>query len=173
MAVVPGCQVRRGRMVPRRAWLAGALLAWVGPPTLGQEPGPSAVDEEQERAEVEALGKQAGLRPFRIGRSPRFLALGDARDDFRSLTLRDCEAVADDYLAHYRAKGFEVRPPSSRLTIVTLADDRSFAAYLKDKSYLLVPGRQPRPSVQGLYQRSTNRFVTYDHRSLGPQLAPR
>ena len=37
--------------------------------------------------------------------------------------------AAADYLDHYRAKGFDVSLPARRLTVVVLADDRSFAAY--------------------------------------------
>ena len=80
----------------------------------GEEPAPANVDaqadEDRERSAVEALGEKKGLRPFRSSRTANFLGIGDAPDDFRAMTLRDCEAVTADYLDHYRAKGFDVAP---------------------------------------------------------------
>jgi hypothetical protein len=162
-------------MVSRRTWLAGAVVAWVNASVRAEGPVPADEDEDEdrERRAVEDLGKEAGLRPFRMSLSGMYLAIGDARDDFRSLTLRDCEAVAADYLDHYRAKGFEVTRPARRLTVVTLSDDTSFAAYLKNKKYLMTPSKHPVPAVHGIFDAGTNRLVVYDHRSLGPQLAPR
>ena len=158
----------------RRAWMAGALAACLGAPCLAQEPKEADFDEGAEVRAVHAIAKKVGLRPFRTVQSGHFLCTGDAPDSFLSLTLRDCESVAADYLDHYRAQGFDVAPPGRRLTVVALADDRSFAAYAANKSFLMVPKRRdPAPSVHGYYSRETNRLVVFDHRSLGPQLAAR
>src|SRR5262249_28707606 len=94
------------RMVSRRTWLAGAVVGWVTAASRAEGPGPAGADADQELRAVEALGTQAGLRPFRTSRTGHYLGIGDARDMFRSLTLRDCEAVAADFLDHYRARGF-------------------------------------------------------------------
>jgi hypothetical protein len=169
----PRNEVGPGRIVGRRSWLAGALLAGLNAAVRAEGPVATDVDEEKERRAVEDLGKEAGLRPFRMSRGGIYLGIGDAADDFRSLTLRDCEAIAADYLDHYRAKGFDVARPARRLSVVTLADDRSFAGYLKNRKYLLVPAKRPGPAIHGIYDSGTNRLVVYDHRSLGPQLAPR
>jgi hypothetical protein len=136
-------------------------------------PGQEDVYEVREQGEVEALGAQAGLRPFRMSRTGNYLGIGDARDDFRSLTLRDCEAVAADYLDHYRTRGFGVTRPGRRLTVATLADDRSFAAFLGNPHHVMIPSKDPAPASHGVYDLGTNRLVVFDHRSLGPQLAPR
>lgn len=158
----------------RRAWLLSAALAGMGIPCFGQEPKEVDADEEKERESIEQLAKQAGLRPFRSGRTSHFVGLGDAPDSFRSLTLRDCEAVAADYLDHYRTRGFKIEPPPQRLTVVVLADDRSFAAFLGDPSLAMIPmGNDSAPSVHGVYSRTSNRLVVFDHRPLGRQLAAR
>src|SRR4051812_30094409 len=122
-------EVVPGPMISRRAWLAGALLAWAGTSGRADEPGRAIDDDEREIGEVEAIGKEAGLKPFRMSRSGNYLAIGDAGDRFRSLTLRDCETLAADSLDYYRAQQFNVTRPGRRLTVVTLADDRSFAAF--------------------------------------------
>jgi hypothetical protein len=129
--------------------------------------------EQRELESVQTLGKNAGLRPFRSTRSKHFLAIGDAPDGFRALTLRDCEAVAADFLDYYRGQGFDVALPDRRLNLVVLADDRSFAAYLGKRELAMVPTREPGSAVHGLYQPATNRLVVLDHRPLGPQIAAR
>ncbi len=159
--------------ITRRSWLAGAAAAWAGDACWADEPVPVQADEDLERTAVEDRAKEAGLRALRIDRTNSYQAIGDAGDGFRSITLRDCEAVAAGYVEHYRAQGFEVTRPSRRLTVVTLADDKSFAAYLGKQEYLMIPSRNPAPNVHGTYNRQSNQLVVYDHRALGPQLAPR
>jgi hypothetical protein len=135
------------------------------------EPEP---DEDREVQAVQAVARRAGLRPLRTARTEHFLGLGDAPDGFMALTLRDCERLARDYLDYYRARGFDVALPARRLTVVALADDRSFAAYSADRSLVMVPRRRdPPPSVHGYYSRATNRLIVFDHRTLGPQLSAR
>ena len=174
MQVQPRGGSSLGVEIDRRTWLAAAVAACVGGSCLAQEAkGPNADEDEEVRA-VEAVGNLAALRPFRVSRSEHFLCIGDGLDGFRSLTLRDCEAVAADYLDHYRAQGFKVALPDRRLTVVGLANDRSFAAYSSNKRLEMIPKRiDPGPSVHGLYYRSSNRLVLFDHKSLGPQLGAR
>ena len=87
---------------------------------------------------------------------------------------RIAEAVAADYLDHYRAKGFDVAMSERRLTVVVLDDDRSFAAYSGNKGLRMVPKKNdPAPSVHGSFSRAENRLHVFDHRPLGPQLAAR
>ena len=151
------------------AWARAQELA---PPSAGANTEAEA-ELASERKHVEELGEKAGLRPFRMSQSANYLGIGDAVDGFRSLTLRDCEAVRSDFLDHYRAKGFKVAGPERPMTVVTLADDRSFAAFLGKRDYTLTLGNLLQPHVHGVFQMSKNRLIVFDHRSLGPQLAPR
>ncbi len=163
----------------RRAWLAGAAWAWVsaGARADDPEPPPAAeadpqAEEDQERKAIEAQAEKAGLGPFRVTRTANYLGIGDAVDIFRSRTLGDCEAVRSDYMDYYRARGFDVAEPGRRLIVVTLTDDRSFAAFLGKKEYAIVRDMGQGPVVHGVYQPRTNRLVVFDHRSLGRELVP-
>jgi hypothetical protein len=163
-----------GGKVDRRTWMAGVVAAWMSGPCRAEAPDGAEADEDRECEAVEANATRAGLRPFGTNRTRHFLGLGDAPEAFRALTLRDCEAVAADYLDHYRAKGFPVALPERRLTVVILNDDRSFAAYSGNKSLRMVPrSNGPAPSIHGSFSRTDNRLQVFDHRSLGPQLAGR
>jgi hypothetical protein len=156
--------------------LAGALAAGclAGFRAWGDEP-PDPADEELRAEEmVREAARKAGLKGVGATRSAHFLAVGDGSDGFRALTLRDCEAVASDFLKHYKAQGFEVELPGQRMTVVALADDRSFAAYMGNPRLRLTAKMiDPDPAVHGLYNRRTNALIVFDHRALGPQLGPR
>jgi hypothetical protein len=168
-----------GLKLTRRAMLAAALVSGASACTrvaarAEDDPAPGeGQDDDAEQRAVEALGVKAGLRPFHSSRSTSYLAIGDAPADFRALTLRDCELVAADYLDHYRAKGFDVTRPARRLTVVTLADDRSFAAFLGDPRLAMKPSRLVTIATHGIYQVETNRLVLLDHRALGPETGAR
>jgi hypothetical protein len=56
--------------------------------------------------------------------------------------------------------------------VVTLTDDRSFAAFLGKKEYALVRQSHQGPTVHGVYQPRSNRLVVFDHRSLGREVVP-
>jgi hypothetical protein len=169
----------------RRFFLAVAAVSCAGiavgtrgadEPVAGKGPDGEPEPEQDAAAEqqaVEALGQKARLRPFRSTRSAGYLAIGDAPAGFQTQTLRDCELVAADYLDHYRDKGFHVSRPARRLTAVTLADDRSFAAFVGDPGLVMKPSRQVTTAVHGFYQPRTNRLILFDHRALGPDLGAR
>jgi hypothetical protein len=177
--------VQPGPKVTRRAMLAAALGSCAGLAVRAQARGADEPlartaqeweweqnDDAEQRA-VEVLGARAGLRPFRSRRSAGYLAIGDAPADFQALTLRDCALIAADYLDHYRAKGFNVTRPVRRLTVVTLADDRSFAAFLGDPRLVMKPSQLVTIATHGVYQLETNRLIVFDHRALGPDLGAR
>src|SRR5262245_49195597 len=106
----------------RRAWLTGALAAgWlVGRRARSDEPPGPAGDERRDEEMIREAARKAGLKGVGATRSAHYLAVGDAPEGFRALTLRDCEALARDFLEHYKARGFEVEPPGRRMTVVTL-----------------------------------------------------
>jgi hypothetical protein len=160
--------MRRGT---RRSWLLGAAGAWACAWARAQADDPSKEEEgparDEERLAVEAIGEKAGLDRFRSSATAHYFAIGDARDDFREGTLRDCEAVRADFLDYYRAKEFDVVEPEQRLTVVALADERSFANYLGKERY----AKNAEFNLEGAYQLGTNRLIVFDHGPRRPQPA--
>ena len=74
--------------------------------------------------------------------------------------LGDCEMIADDFLAYYQAKGFPVKAPERRMTIVAFLDERPFREFAR-KFARSVP-----PNVSGFYSRLENWLVLYDFRNV-------
>jgi hypothetical protein len=140
---------------------------------LSETAGDADEDEAAEERAVTEIGRTLEMKPFRTIRSAHFLGIGDSTEAFSALNLRDLEGLWADFLEHFRAKGFELAVPSRRLTVVILADNRSYTAYREKRSLRQIPDRPPTPSMRGFYQRSTNRLILFDNRSLGPQDAPR
>ena len=150
-------------LVARRSLLTGALAAWVAASCRAGEPDQSQIEEDQERQAVEAIAAKAGLASVGTTRSQHYLGIGDASDSFRSLTLRDCEAVVADYLDFYRSQGFKVAMPAGRLTVVILADQRSLAAFNGDGRLQKSPADTNQELViPGRYDSRTNRLVVRD-----------
>jgi hypothetical protein len=148
----------RPAVIDRRAFLAAvAAGCCAGLSTRGDEPPAVAElpDDESAQARVLARAQKSALEPFRTSRSASYLGLGDAPDAFRQIVLRTCEDVALDYLDYYQAQGFAIHRPEKRMVVVTLADRRSFLAFL---------GTEIGPNVAGVYSRSSNMLVVYDHR---------
>jgi hypothetical protein len=162
-------------LVDRRSLLKGALAAWAGATCRAGEPDPSQSDEDQERRAVAAIAANAGLRAFGTTRSAHYLGVGDTSEAFRSLTLRNCEAVAADYLDHFQSRGFKVAMPATRLTVVILTDDRSRAAFgigVRGFSIDMTRGVIP----PGHYEPQTNRAIVGLHvgtNKVGEQLGLR
>jgi Protein of unknown function (DUF1570) len=153
----------------RRAWLRRSLVGaaalecfGVGPrdsfasqdPKPRHPPAEDAADKELRQAEVRA--REVTSRPIRIVKSAHFQAVGDATESFMNLTLADCELIALDYLDHYRAKGFEVKLPDDRLTLVVFFDERP---YMK-----MTPGVSI--DIPGIYKRPENWLALFDFRNV-------
>jgi len=150
-------------LVARRSLLTGALAAWVGASCRSGEPDQPQSEEDQERRAVKAIAAKAGLPSFLTTRSQNYLGIGDASDTFRSLTLRDCEAVAADYLDYYQSQGFKVAMPAGRLTVVILADEGSLAAFNGDRRLQRSPTEANRHLVvPGQYNSRSNRLIVLD-----------
>jgi hypothetical protein len=155
-------------LVDRRTWMVGALTAWVGASCRAGQPDQAQAAEDRERQAVEELGAKAELKAFRTTRSLHYLGIGDASDRFRSITLRDCEYVAADFLDYYRSRGFEVAMPASRLTVIILDDPKSHTAFRRDgQLHGGQPGASQGPATPGYYNPSSNRLVVFDLRSVG------
>jgi hypothetical protein len=140
----------------RRRWLGSLLLggvyAYLGRAALGADDAPDEAARVQERA-----GK-AGIGPFRSSVTEHYLGIGDAPDDYRDEALKRCAALAAAYEKHFQGMGFTVKFPPGRLTVVTLKDLNSYAAFL---------GQQPGAAVGGHYDLETNRLVIFDFRPGG------
>ncbi len=90
-----------------------------------------------------------------VGRldSRHFVAMGTASDEMLELMLFHGEWIYPEFLAHFREKGFALKPPSGRLQMVALDDQATFEAYL---------GRRMPDNVTGIYHPESNRLVVYD-----------
>ena len=116
-----------------------------------QEP----VSEAEEIASVQSHAKKAGIGPLSDGGTAHFLGLGDTADRFRKTALGICESLAAAFLPYFRQKGFKLALPKRRMTVITLKDEASYAAYL---------GEKPGTRVGGHYDLETNRLVMFDFR---------
>lgn len=148
-------QARPSDRIGRRAWLLGSG-AWLA----ARADGP---DDADARA-IEDRARAAGLGAFRSAGSAHYRVVGDAPEVFLKLVLRDSEAVAADYFDYYRARGFAVERPPSRMTAVAFADVRSYAAFL---------GSPPDLDNGGRYDRRSNRLYVHDYRPDGQGIGPR
>lgn len=137
----------------RRGWLLGTIAAACGAPSW-------AVADDRE--DVEARAKQAGLGPFRSSTTDLYLGVGNAPDGFREQALRLCEGLARDFLAHFQGKGFAVERPKTRLTVVALADEKDFAKFFDE---------DPGPATGGLYDIDRNWLLVFDFRNADAALA--
>jgi hypothetical protein len=92
--------------------------------------------------------------------SDRYQASGDASESFMKVTLEDCELIAEDFLDYYMGKGFGVKPPKDRMTVVAFRDERPFLEFARKTI-----GNVPR-NVAGYYSRVDNYLVLYDSRNV-------
>jgi Protein of unknown function (DUF1570) len=161
---------RRQERLLRREWLqaaiTGAALFGVARRGRGQAAGaqdrtlsPAAVaDKELELAAARV--KQIVNRGLRTVRSASFQAVGDGAESFMNLTLGDCERIQSDYLTHYQAKGFDIKRPERRLTLVILRDERPYAEFLRTYGQNIPIG------TGGFYSRVDNWLVLFDYRNV-------
>ena len=107
-------------------------------------------------SEVEAIAVKAGLGAFGRTETAHFLAIGDASSDYRAEALNASEKMAKDFLDDFALKGFaDLAYPKRRMTVVILADAKSYAAYTGEKTNLAIGGH---------FELDTNRLVTFDFR---------
>jgi hypothetical protein len=152
--------------VDRRGWLRvaagaaaglGGLVGCTIPALAADDPGSKAKGEaSEELRRAEARATQVTNRPLRRFDSAHYQAVGDASEAFIKLTLSDCEQIAIDYQNHFRAKGFDVRLPDRRLTVIVFVDERPFLKFAENL---------PRGTV-GFYSQPQNWLALFDFRNV-------
>jgi hypothetical protein len=156
--------------IDRRSWLVraasgAAALAGVAASTTAVRAIQEAKKDAPESAATELERAMSRVRAatklsVQTTTSEHYQALGDASEAFMNIALGDCELIAQDFLDYYRAKGFQVKPPQQRMTVVAFRDDRPFLDFAR-KSLGKVP-----PNVTGFYSRLQNYLVLYDSRNV-------
>jgi hypothetical protein len=119
-----------------------------------QPPRAGAGDEDLKQAE--AMVRKATTRPLLTVRTPHYQAIGDASELFIKLTLSDCEQITAEFLKHFQSRGFDVKLPDHRLTVIVFIDERPFER-LTDH---LPPG------TMGFYSKQTNWLALFDFRNV-------
>jgi hypothetical protein len=143
--------------ISRRAWIAASLAGWsrLGAAAPGEVISTSRSDLERELEAVRAVGREAGLGPFRHSVSAGFVVVGDVPNRFRTDALAICEALKAEFLEHFRRKGFALSRIRRRMTVVALADAEAYGAFLG----------VPRVESYGNFSVGSNRVVFYDARA--------
>ena len=154
----------------RRAWLRRAassvvVLAGIAPlPRRGEASQDGKLTPAEESA-AELERAQSRLRTttshsLQTVLSKDYQAVGDASESFMKTALGDCERIAEDFRAHYQAKGFQLKRPERRMTIVAFLDERPFFEFAR-KFARNVPA-----NASGFYSRAENWLVLYDIRNV-------
>ena len=86
-------------------------------------------------------------RALQVAKSAEYQVVGDADATFIQTSLRDYGAIADDFLAHYQAKGFDVKAPARRMTVLAFVDDRPFREFAR--RFAAAYRRRSRGSIRG------------------------
>jgi hypothetical protein len=144
---------RRGLLLATGAL---GVSRWV---SAGDEPASPDVEAVRKRAE------EMGLGTLKTSESDRYVVLGDAPEAFRAAAKNICDGVAADFLRVFKAKGFAVERPKSKMVVVVLSGPEEFAKFL---------GVPQEEATGGIYDLETNRLVIFDNRAredAGPNVA--
>lgn len=149
----------------RRSWMGvlghTALACVPGAKILARasrDPGRDGLE-----ATIRDEAEKKGLAAFRFVGSDRYLVAGDAEQGFLEAASKLCEGLADDFLEHFRSRGFAIRVPTDQLVVVALSSPSVFAKF---------EGIELAQAVGGQYDPSTNRLVIFDQRGKA-QTGPR
>jgi len=142
--------------IPRRDWLGGVILLGLG--SLGAADPPKEKPAEIDREEKAAVLKRAAdakLKEFGTNESDHYTGIGDAPESFRKDALFLCEELATSFKTHFHLKGFDLALPKKKMTVVTLKDKASYAAF---------KGEAVGAAEGGHFEVSSGRLVIYDFR---------
>ena len=155
-----------GKPIDRRVWLrnAGGTAAGLSgflnsrlysqtAVDSGKNVYPEALDELRL---AEAKAKRVTRRPLLRIDSRHHQAIGDASEAFIKLTLSDCKQIAEDFQKHFREKGFDVKLPDRRMTVIVFIDERPFLRFAE---------KVPIGTV-GFYSQAQNWLAVYDFRNV-------
>jgi hypothetical protein len=135
--------------VSRRAFLVATGLALAGGrPATGQAPADDA-------AALRAALAGAGIAAANVRTTASYVAAGDAPEAFLRDALALCEALAADFLGHFRRRGFAVAAPAGRMAVIVLSGPESYAKWT---------GAPAETAVGGHYDLASNRLVLFDNR---------
>src|SRR5262245_36544618 len=146
----------------RRTWMrivSGSVMALGGMQwrvRAGQAAEDTNADEVKELRLAEERARKTTERPLLTLKSAHYQAIGDASEAFIKLTLSDCEKMATDYINHFRSKGFDVKLPARRLTLIVFRDERPF---------LRLAEKTP-PGTMGFYSLASNWLALFDFRNM-------
>ncbi|MDX2037418.1 MAG: DUF1570 domain-containing protein [Isosphaeraceae bacterium] len=107
---------------------------------------------------IRARGTKVGLPEFREENSEHFRSIGDASEAYQREALAAAESIASEFVAHFNEKGWKLRLPEQRMTVVVLASAASFAAF---------SGEPLESVVGGQYDVDAARLVIFDYRGGG------
>ena len=100
------------------------------------------VQRQQFARDVQNLQQRHKLPPLAKYASRHFTAWSNADPDFTIMRLRNCEVLYHAFAQHFERKGFDVRPPATRLMVAIFDSQQGFEAYL---------GRKMPNSLVGVY----------------------
>jgi hypothetical protein len=154
----------------RRSWLLRASLGGALLAAMARSSGRAGAIQEKKRSPAEEADREleratsrasaVTSRPLQVAKSEEYQVVGDAEATFVQTSLRAYDAIANDFLAHYHAKGFQVKAPDRRMTLVAFRDERPFREFARK----FAPGVPP--SVSGFYSRPENWLVLFDFRNV-------
>lgn len=101
------------------------------------------------------LQKQHKLSAMARYDTAHFTALSNAEEEFSKARLQNCEMLHRRFFEHFRAKGFTIKEPTTKLMVAIFENETGFKAYL---------GPQELRGAQGFYHTITNRLIIYDYR---------
>jgi hypothetical protein len=131
----------------------------------GQDNAPASRAAEDGRIDAAlARAREVGIDGMQVRRTARYIAIGNAPDDFQAAALNLCEGLAADFLKHFESRKFDVHWPPARLTVVVLADPDDLASFL---------GENPGGAVRGIFDLDADWLAMCDNRGTGDAQAER
>jgi hypothetical protein len=100
------------------------------------------------------LSDKHKLTPMARYDSPHFIALSNADEEYSKRRLANGELLYSLFADHFQRKGFDLKPPASKLMMAVFDSQAGYDAYL---------GAKQSPLIIGYYHLATNRFVVYDY----------